>query len=352
MKRILSYFLVTIISMFVSLNIDVIALDSLDEVSSSTSLSSQNNNETVDTANGFSANKLEKNYADDSSVKYGDNIQLNDIIKYTIKYTGESSDSASEIVIADTITSGLEYISSSSNLGEPKIVKNNDGSTTLIWNTTIDKIKTESLTYSVKLVDSSYLTVSSNTIMKINGREYRLDSLINSVPKKEYSSDSSAGINGGVVTEEDQIKYIIKYANVKNETQTIVITDILSKGLTYVTKSSNLGEPKITKNNDGSTTLVWITRLGASSNGMLMYNVKVGSDVSTISSSASIKTGDSNSYKLNELVNPVISSSIVSTPDTASPLITTGIIFGTLFLIVTVYFVLKQFGINPLHKRF
>ena len=341
--------LIPILLVFV--NVNAATLDELDESTNTNSSNSQSNEE-VATTSVFVVEKLEKNYENDSNVKYGYNVKQNDIIKYNIKYTDASYKGEDEIVVAETITAGLGYITNSSNLGEPKITKNTDQSTTLVWNTTLDKIKTNNLKYSVKVVDNRYLTVSSNTIVKINDHEYKLDSLINPIPKKEYASDTPAGINSGVVTTDDIIKYNIKYANVKKGKQNIVITDVLSKGLTYVPKSSNVGEPKITKNTDGSTTLVWNTSLDASSNGTLTYSVKVGSGISLVNNSASIKMGDDPSYRLNELTNPVTASEVFKTPNTASPLIVTSIIFGSLFLIIAVYFVLKQFGINPLHKRF
>lgn len=58
---------------------------------------------------------------------------------------------------------------------------------------------------------------------------------------------------------------------------TVKVKDILPKGLTYVAGSSNKGEPSITKNEDGTTTLEWD-----------IYNCAVGEEIEPITFKAKI----------------------------------------------------------------
>ena len=65
----------------------------------------------------------------------------------------------------------------------------------------------------------------------------------------------------------EKMKNIVKYniePSITNDSKqgdingiTLLITDTLPKGLTYVAGSSNYGEPDITVNLDGTTTLKW-----------------------------------------------------------------------------------------------
>lgn len=279
--------------------------------------------------------------ADNSAVKVGDEI------KYQIQFTNGDPDNNANVIITDTISKGLEYVTGSAKLGdnskEPTVTKNSDGTTTLKWETTLAKASTSKLTYSAKVTNDAISIVSNNAKVKIGDHEYQLDKLKNPIPSKNYASDTPNGMNGAEVTTGNTIKYSIKYANAKSEKQNIVITDIISKGIEYISGSSNLGEPSVTKNSDGGYTLVWNTSLEAGQSAELTYSVKVTGGVKQVNNNASIKFGDDDPIQLNELRNPLVDTSIVKIPDTGNSIAIIGMVAGVLLIGLGGYVIYKQY---------
>ena len=258
-----------------------------------------------------------KEYAPDTpSGKAHDAVRLNDVIKYKVFYTNVNQEHSADIVIIDTLSKGLTYVKGSSKLGDPKITKNSDGTTTLMWITELAKDSTDYMTYSAKVSSDEDVLVNNKVIVDVEDREYILDPLYNPIPTKNYAEGTPSGKDGLPVKKDDNIRYNIKYANPLKKEQTIVITDVISKGLEYVKKSAKIGKeslkPKVTKNEDGTTTLVWSSKLGSLQKTNLTYMVKVVGGVTKVKNKASIKYENKNSFDLNELINPLPTKSYAS----------------------------------------
>ena len=76
----------------------------------------------------------------------------------------------------------------------------------------------------------------------------------------EKNQDGSEKTNYDLGKNETEVEYALTPAlqNGKNITGVkLEITETLPKGLIYIEESSNKGEPKVTKNSDGTTTLTW-----------------------------------------------------------------------------------------------
>ena len=262
-------------------------------------------------------------------------VSVGNKIKYEITLTPKTTwKEKVATTVTDTLSKGLEYVSNSAKIGtkatEPTVTRNNDGTTTLVWNTKInDETK---ITYDVKVV-TGYKNnkVSNKAEATIAGIKYNLGTLVNPIPSKEYASDTPNGKDGATVKKDDVIKYSIKYKNVAEAKEKIKITDTLSKGLKYKENSSYIGTTKIdpisvTENNDGTTTIIWEKELAANTEENLTYSVDVIGGVTEVQNEAYIqyaqlKSGStteyddySNKIKLNELVNPLE----VDIPDTGA----------------------------------
>ena len=130
--------------------------------------------------------------------------------------------------------------------------------------------------------------------------------------KKEYNCDSPAGFDHALVKNGDAIIYDITWSGGSG-----TITDVLSKGLTYVENSSNKGEPTVTKNSDGTTKLVWTM---TETSGVLTYSVKVeASDpcalgINKVQNNASM-TVNNTKYELEKLENPLPSKCYAPMPN-------------------------------------
>ena len=166
---------------------------------------------------------------------------------------------------------------------------------------------------------------------------------IEGLPVKSYASDTPSGKDGATVKVGDKIKYQIDYTNgsLVNDAS-VTITDIISKGLEYVPGSavitvegsngnSTSVEPTVTKNIDGTTTLVWNSTLAKSSSAKLTYSAKVTNDaVEKVKNKAVAKIGEYE-YKLDELENPLLK---INNPNTYG----TVVIVLILVSFFTIYF--------------
>lgn len=309
--------------------------------------------------NSAIVNTSKKDYATDtpagaehSAVKVGDKI------KYAIQYTNGDPDNTAQVTITDTLSKGLSYNNDAKvgntdlalESGYPK--QNADGTTTLMWKTSLAKASTATLTYSVTVTKTYEKNkVNNGATVTIGDHEYKLDQLVNPIPTKDYASDTPAGARGAEVKKGDHIKYSIKYANALSESQKVTITDTISKGIKYDKGSAKINgqalEPvKTTTNKDGSTTLVWEKTVNANANEELTYTVEVVGGVKQVNNHASmVYEHDGKTIFLNELKNPLKETliDVVKIPDTASTIAITGIVAGVALL---------SYGGYTLYKRY
>ena len=124
---------------------------------------------------------------------------------------------------------------------------------------------------------------------------------------KEYAEDTPSGANGSLVEVDDIIKYNIQYTNNNpDRSASVTITDTLSKGLEYVSNSSNLSNPTITNKSDGSTVLKWQTTIPAETSRNLTYSVRVTEDAESIVSNDAVVDIGTYHYDLPKLENDVL----------------------------------------------
>ena len=261
-----------------------------------------------------------KSYSTSTSAGAGNTeVKNGDKIKYSIKYANMTN-SSSTVTIRDTLSKGLSYVSGSAKVGStaltPTVTNNSDGTTTLVFTKSISSLASEELVYETKVNGAATLVQNGATIKYGNDSEIILNELKNAVPTKEYNPDTPSGLNGDVVKKGDTINYVIKYANAYSTNQTVVITDTISKGLTYVSGSAKIGStsvnPTITSNSDGSTKMVWTKTVTSGTVEELKYSVKVTGEKVVVQNSANIKFGSNPLVDLNKLKNPVPSKNYAS----------------------------------------
>ena len=247
-------------------------------------------------------------------------------------------------VMKDVLPKQVEYIDAKmydkdNNLVNDGTVNYDTSNHTVTWtanNNFLNTMPLEGETYALKIkvkikngINEEF-TNKGTTI--INNTTVDSNVVTLHTPTKEYASDTPSGKNGAVVKEGDKIKYSIKYGNASAQQATITIKDTISKGLSYVDNSAKIGDtslnPTVTKNSDGSTTLVWTKEVNASVNEELTYTVLVTGDVDKVHNKASIKYADGTEIELPELSNPLQSGSIIDIPDTASTIAIIGVIAG------------------------
>ena len=246
-----------------------------------------------------------KDYASDSPNGKGNiEVKKGNTIKYNIKYGNTTSSSAS-VTITDVLSKGLSYVSGSSNLGEPSVTNNSDGTSTLVWNRTLASGVSESLIYSAKATGSATMVENGASIKYGNNPVIDLDVIKNSVPTKDYASDTPNGKGNIEVKKGNTIKYNIKYGNTTSSSASVTITDVLSKGLKYVSGSSNYPIDSITKNADGTTTIVWTRTLAPGASESLTYSAKTTGEATMVQNGANIKYDNRASIDLDVLKNTV-----------------------------------------------
>lgn len=139
-----------------------------------------------------------KTYDSTSSIKKDDEVFKGDNIKYNIKYTNGNSTNSANVVIVDTLSKGLKYVSGSSNLGEPIIGYNLDGSSVLTWETSLDASSSGNLTYSATVNSDDVNKVVNSAEVSIGAQSYKTNKLTNFVEKKfkvSYVTDKYGSLN-------------------------------------------------------------------------------------------------------------------------------------------------------------
>ena len=124
------------------------------------------------------------------------------------------------------------------------------------------------------LYGNTVLVIGANLgVEKISVDEYGNEKVNYDISKNEYD----------ITYKLIPILNKIENVNVDIKNVTIKLTDILPKGLNYVSGSCEYGEPEITNNSDGSTTLIWY-----------IYNCEVGKEIKPIYYKAHINESTSN----------------------------------------------------------
>ena len=178
-----------------------------------------------------------KQYASDTpSGKNGVAVKKGDTIKYSIKY-GNATNSSAKITITDTLSTGLTYKKGSAKVGGTAIADPTiSGNTLTFTRASVAANTSEELTYEVTVTGTTPIVQNNAKISYNDGPMVDLNILKNPVPIKEYGGkglSDNPGWNHAKVNIGDNIKYKIRIANTKDTEKTVVIKDVLSKGLTY-----------------------------------------------------------------------------------------------------------------------
>ena len=242
-------------------------------------------------------------------------VKKDDVITYSIKYGNVSSESA-KVVITDTLSAGLTYQPGSAKVGGTTIADPTiSGNTLTFTRESVAANASEELTYGVK-VDGTTETVKNAASIKYNNApSIALNELTNPVPSKTYGGTSlsdNAGWNHAVVKDGDNIKYQIVLPVVKNSTDTIIVTDVLSKGLTYnediqVQNGTIDSVEEVIDDSNKTTTLVMVIKKSAQATRIVLtYSAKVNSNaVNMVNNNANCQYNDETAIQLNKLNNPI-----------------------------------------------
>ena len=257
-------------------------------------------------------------------------------IRYSIKYVNVADEKITA-TIKDTISKGIVYIKGTSKIGNESIgdpTMSKDGKT-LTWSRELDKDQEETLTYEVMVTGETLIVNNKATMIYSNNPEVErfLNKLYNPVPRKTYAKDTKAGKNGATVKKGDVITYSIKYNNVKDLKQTIIITDHLSKGLKYRKGTAKINgkavEPDSVTTDANGTMLIWMTELEAGGKAELVYGARVTGTKMLVENNADIQYGHDPVIHLDELRNPLVpKTQVVKIPNTGSSIAIAGIVAG------------------------
>ncbi len=239
-------------------------------------------------------------------------VKKGDIIKYRIKYAN-AYDTTENVVIIDTISKGLEYVTGSAKVKDtyliPRVEENQDGTTTMTWRKDVLPGVVEELEYDVRVTGETVRVKNEANIRYKNRPNYYLNELHNPVPGKKYSENTPAGLDGLTVKKNDIIEYKIEYSNVFNENKEATIVDTLSKGLEYQEGTSTLNNnpivPTVKKNKDGTTTLTWKKTVEANAIEKIVYKVKATGETIKVNNSAYMRYDNGVDISIGELHNPL-----------------------------------------------
>ncbi|OUO33544.1 FctA domain-containing protein [Olsenella sp. An293] len=245
----------------------------------------------------------------------GQLVSVGEELRYTINWVNTAVDQNgnpdnAEIKIVDTIPGGTTYQESSAT---PEGAYDSDNRT-LTW--TIQATAGESgrvefvVTVDESATDNTDNALKNAANIVVGENTYTTNQTINYVPEKSVSAPEAGGgtsdADGAVVTPGAELTYTIEYRNTEASPSTVVITDAVPDGTTFV--SSN---PKITPDQDGN--LTWTMKnVAAGEKGSVSFTVKVdNSAVTTVNNKANVMIGNHDPAVTNEVTTKINRASLV-----------------------------------------
>lgn len=246
----------------------------------------------------------------------GQLVGVGDILTYNIHWVNTAVDDqgvavGATVTVTDTIPAGTKLVADSISEGGA------ESGGTITWTIDADAAAEGDVSFQVEITDDAVTQDDINNEATINiGDDERTTNVThNDIPKKT-TGDIDVD---GTVQVGDEITYAIEYANTTGETADIVITDTLTKGLTFVNASNDGSYDKETG------TVTWTLKdIANGESGSVTLTVQVNEDavtVDAINNTATINVGEDHEYTTNTVPGEVktgnltISKTIVLTPN-------------------------------------
>ncbi|MCC8123777.1 MAG: DUF11 domain-containing protein, partial [Oscillospiraceae bacterium] len=194
-------------------------------------------------------------------------VSVGDTITYTIWYANATGSDAT-LVITDTLTNGLQYISSSDGGTEQNGVVTWDLGTVLA-----DATGYVTVTVNVTSQAGAAIYNSAELVWNADETEPEMPPpVVNPLFSIKYVS-SETGFENAPVEIGDQITYTILYLNQNGVTADVVVTDTLGDGLSYVSST-----PAATVSSDGRTLRWTVDNVEPDVSGSVEVTVRVTED--------------------------------------------------------------------------
>lgn len=230
----------------------------------------------------------------------GQLVGVGDILTYNIHWVNTAVDDqgvavGATVTVTDTIPAGTKLVADSISEGGA------ESGGTITWTIDADAAAEGDVSFQVEITDDAVTQDDINNEATINiGDDERTTNVThNDIPKKT-TGDIDVD---GTVQVGDEITYAIEYANTTGETADIVITDTLTKGLTFVNASNDGSYDKETG------TVTWTLKdIANGESGSVTLTVQVNEDavtVDAINNTATINVGENHEYTTNTVPGEV-----------------------------------------------
>ncbi len=266
----------------------------------------------------------DKNVDADGDEVYEDSGMLTTVgstLVYKIDYENPD-DEAATVKITDELDIGLDYVSSNPEGSY------DETSRILSWTITDVDAHTKGSVYFTAIVNENATEagyIKNTAVVKVgNHDEQNTKTVYNPVPSKDVDADEDEafGDNGEDVYIGETLTYKISYYNGYETSATVIITDVLDEGLTYVEGSATGGGSY----DPATRTITWTIENVASLTGdsvtfQAIVNeaalMKEDEDEVTNKATVTIKAGDNSetTVETNEVENPVPSKDVDVDPN-------------------------------------
>lgn len=232
----------------------------------------------------------------------GEMVSVGDRLHYSINWYNDAVDStgkpqAATVTITDRVPDGTVYVGDSATTGTGITVSapSDGGTGSIEW--TIDAAAGASgtvsfdVTVSETAFDQMFHTVMNSATVQIGENDPTTTNEVrNTVPEKEVLNSSSVDVNNQQVSVGDTLTYRIDYANVKQTDETVIITDTLEDGLTFVSASNGGTYDETTR------TITWtLANVHPNTAGSVTFKALVNENAltdSSVDNTATLKVGN------------------------------------------------------------
>ena len=239
-------------------------------------------------------------------------VKVGDVLTYEISYTNYKSTSQT-VKIEDTLSTGLEFAGKVS--GSATTTSQIGAKGKITFTDTVAAHETKTIVYKAKVNSEAEERVENDAKVIVgNDPAVELNPIKNPIPSKTYGGTESTnpGWNHKEVKVGQKILYKVKIPNTTTSATTVVLTDVLSKGLTYnkdikVTDGTITASTTPSVNSDTKeTTLVWTITIPANKTAVVEYSATVNKDaINMVNNNAQAKYPNNQTIQLAELHNPV-----------------------------------------------
>ena len=256
-------------------------------------------------------------------------VGVGDVLTYRVSWVNNATDdegralACDKVTVTDRLPAGVDLVADSleAGRGDAASVSFDETTRTVTWvigtgeADSVAKGARGELSFQVIVNNDAAIAAGAQGLtnqarVTVGDSAQRTNVVKNPVAQKTVTTDTSAGVQVG-----DTLAFRVVVGNDKDQAADVVLTDVLSRGLTFVTSGDADQYLTATANEDGTTTLVWaFPGAAAGWSQTISYSVRVNDKalaLDEMTNTATIQVGSDPTVTTNTVEIPLPQTSVL-----------------------------------------